>query len=60
MPNDGEVAEFYCLGMGELKERLGRGEFMPNAAKVLVEWLVESGEVEGVQLRRRELEFPVM
>lgn len=65
VPSDGEVAEFYCLGVREVKERLRRGEFMPHAAKVLVEWLVRmdwmSEEDDGLNhLRKREFEFPLM
>jgi hypothetical protein len=59
-PNDGEVEGFYCLGMPELRERLEKGEFMPNAAKVLAEWLVGKGEIDEVAMPVRELMFPVM
>ncbi|KAH8599920.1 hypothetical protein B0O99DRAFT_737448 [Bisporella sp. PMI_857] len=62
-PSDGEVSEFYEVGVRELKERLGRGEFMPHAAKTLIEWLVGRGlvELEKRGYRRRSaLEFPLM
>ena len=66
LPSDGEVMEFYRLSVQDLKENLRRGEFMPHAAKVLVEWLVfkeefssEEGEVLR-NLRKREFVFPLM
>lgn len=59
-PNDGEVEEFWCVGMEELRRRLEASEFMPNAAKVLVEWLVGRGLLKGVEMPVRELMFPVM
>jgi hypothetical protein len=60
---DGEAEGFYAMGIEEAKKRLVGDEFMPNAAKVLVDWLVERGHVgvEGIAKRtRRELPFSLM
>lgn len=42
-PADGEVSEFYLWGVEEVQGALGRGEFKPNCAVVLVDFLVKHG-----------------
>lgn len=69
-PKDGEVGEFYLMGVEEVKAALGRGEFKTNSAVVMVDFLVrhgllgagEVGEgalVELAQRMHRRLPFPV-
>lgn len=68
IPRDGEVEEFYCLTVEEVKETLMRGEYKTNSAAVMLDWLVRhehlSRDVEGYvdieQRMRRKLEFPLM
>ena len=42
-PLDGEVESFELIGVGEVRERMGRGEFKPNCAVVLLDFLVRQG-----------------
>ncbi|MGH8704649.1 MAG: DUF4743 domain-containing protein [Burkholderiales bacterium] len=57
---DGEVAEFLCLGMPELIERLAGGEFTADAGAVAIDWLARQGSLEsdaklaGLLVRLRE------
>ncbi|KAF2859424.1 hypothetical protein K470DRAFT_249400 [Piedraia hortae CBS 480.64] len=44
--NDEEVEVFHEMGVEEVKERLGRGEFAPAAALVVLHWLVRGQFVE--------------
>ena len=45
-PRDGEVEEFYCWGVEEVRAAMGRGEFNPNCALYLVDFLVRHGLLE--------------
>ncbi|KAG2420959.1 hypothetical protein HFD88_000573 [Aspergillus terreus] len=67
-PGDGEVAEFRLWGVEEVVAALRRGEFKPNSAVVVVDFLVRHGVVtpenerdyvEIVARLHRRLEFPV-
>lgn len=69
-PKDGEVKEFYLMGIEEVKRALKRGEFKTNSAVVMVDFFVRQGFVtaeevgEGVlvevsQRMHRRLPFPV-
>jgi hypothetical protein len=40
---DGEVEEFVLVDMGELRERLERGEFRPASACVMIDFMVRHG-----------------
>ncbi|KAH7355291.1 thiamine pyrophosphokinase-related protein-like protein [Rhexocercosporidium sp. MPI-PUGE-AT-0058] len=66
-PCDGEVEEFFLWGVEEVREALGRGEFKPNCAMVMLDFFVRWGfltkENEGdyeeiVRRLHRDLEFP--
>lgn len=66
-PADGEVSEFYLWGVEAVQAALGRGEFKPNCAVVLVDFLVRHGVltaeneadyVEIVARLHRRLPFP--
>jgi 8-oxo-dGTP pyrophosphatase MutT (NUDIX family) len=69
-PRDGEVEEFYCWSVSEVRAALKRGEFKTNSAGVMVDWLRRHGllgegskrevEAEIERRMRRELEFPLM
>lgn len=67
-PRDGEVENFYCWSVREVKEALRRGEFKGNSGAVMIDWLegrdmlgLEQGIGEQVAQRmRRILEFPHM
>ena len=53
-PLDGEVESFELMGVREVRERMGKGEFKPNCAVVLLDFLVRQGvltaeEEEGGQ-----------
>lgn len=43
VPGDGEVEEFELVDMEELRGRLGRGEFRPASACVMIDFLVRHG-----------------
>jgi len=67
-PRDGEVETFYLWGVERVREALGRGEFKPNCAVVMVDFLVRHGCLTGENERdfervvgrlRRELPFPM-
>ena len=68
-PQDGEVESFELIGVEEVRERMGRGEFKPNCAVVILDFLVRHGilkadDEEGEYMsvcsrlhRRLEVEF---
>ncbi|KAI5927898.1 hypothetical protein F4810DRAFT_162710 [Camillea tinctor] len=45
VPGDGEVEGFAKMGVREVRERLLRGEFKPDAAAVLIDFLMRHGVV---------------
>jgi len=63
-PKDGEVECFYLWTVEKCLEALGKGEFKPNCAIVVLDFLVRwsaLGGEEGEEIRRRvhrKLEFP--
>ncbi|KAI9754464.1 MAG: Ras GTPase [Chaenotheca gracillima] len=67
-PSDDEVQEFYLWDVEQVKAALGRGEFKPNCALVLVDFFVRHGlisrETEGpgfmdmISKMHRKLDFP--
>lgn len=65
MPNDGEVAEFLTMTPDEVKAALLAGEFKPNSAIVMIDFLrrfgyVDDEEYAGVdELCHRKLLAPV-
>ena len=67
-PNDEEVENFELLPVAELRQALGRGEFKPNCALVLLDFFVRHGiltpgndrdYVEIVTRLHRRFHFPV-
>jgi 8-oxo-dGTP pyrophosphatase MutT (NUDIX family) len=67
-PNDEEVEAFHLLGVDEVLEALGKAEFKPNCAVVMIEFLIRHGYItrenerhyaEIVQRCHRRLEFPM-
>lgn len=67
-PNDSEVEGFELLGVEEVRQRLGRGEFKPNCALVIIDFLVRHGILTFEKEKRyaeilsrlhRRLEFPM-
>ena len=66
-PNDSEVEEFYLLGVEEVKEALGKGQFKPNCALVILDFFIRWGVLtkeneenfdEIMRRLHRDLEFP--
>ncbi|KAL2070338.1 hypothetical protein VTL71DRAFT_13364 [Oculimacula yallundae] len=66
-PKDGEVEEFYLMGVKEVQERLRAGEFKPNCAAAMLDFFIRWGvltaenEKDFEEIRRRlhrVLEFP--
>lgn len=66
-PGDDEVEEFYLWSVGEVREAMGKGEFKPNCAVVMLDFLIRHGFVsaeeekdyiEIVSRVHRVLEFP--
>ena len=66
-PNDDEVETFYLWTVEEVKAALGRGEFKPNCALVLLDFFVRHGflkaenepdYIEIVSRLHRRLPFP--
>ncbi|KAJ1961119.1 hypothetical protein IWQ62_003976 [Dispira parvispora] len=45
VPNDGEVDSFQLLSMDELKRRILDGEFKPNCAMIIIDFLIRHGVV---------------
>ncbi|KAG9243120.1 NUDIX hydrolase domain-like protein [Calycina marina] len=62
VPSDGEVEAFQAISVEDVKRKLKDREFMPNAAKVLVEWLGRKGQIaeEDISLEQRKIVFPLM
>ena len=66
-PSDGEVANFELKTVAEAQEALKNGEFKPNCAMVLLDFLVrhgtltpaDAGYIEIVARLHRRLEFPM-
>jgi isopentenyldiphosphate isomerase len=67
-PNDSEVETFYLWDVARVKEALSRGEFKPNCALVLLDFLIRHGQltvdeepdyIEIVSRLHRRLEFPL-
>ncbi|KAK3710098.1 hypothetical protein LTR37_010529 [Vermiconidia calcicola] len=44
-PCDEEVAEFYCMSIGEVQKALLRSEFKPDSGAVLVDFLIRHGVI---------------
>jgi 8-oxo-dGTP pyrophosphatase MutT (NUDIX family) len=66
-PNDSEVEQFYLWTVEEVQEALGKGEFKPNCALLMLDFfirhriLTEENEKDYAEIKRRlhrELEFP--
>lgn len=66
-PNDSEVEQFYLWTVEEVQEALGKGEFKPNCALLVLDFfirhgiLTEENEKDYEEIKRRlhrELEFP--
>lgn len=66
-PNDNEVEAFYLWSVEEVREAMGRGEFKPNCALLMVDFFIRWGivtaenEVDFEEIKRRlhrKLEFP--
>ena len=66
-PCDDEVEEFYLWNVGEVQHALAEGQFKPNCAMVLLDFLIrhgiltvenEPGYVEIVSRMHRKLPFP--
>ncbi|KAJ1656612.1 hypothetical protein IWQ61_003839 [Dispira simplex] len=45
IPNDGEVDSFQLFSMDELKHRIFGGEFKPNSAMIIIDFLIRHGVV---------------
>lgn len=67
-PGDDEVEEFHLWGVDEVKQALGRGEFKPNTALVMIDFFIRHGiitqrderdYIELVSRLHRKLEFPM-
>lgn len=43
--NDEEVKEFYLMGVEEIKESLGKGEWKTNSACVMIDFFVRHGAI---------------
>ncbi|KAI1106817.1 NUDIX hydrolase domain-like protein [Jackrogersella minutella] len=44
-PNDDEVEVFYCMGVEEVQRALLDGEFKPDSAAVLIDFLIRHGVI---------------
>jgi 8-oxo-dGTP pyrophosphatase MutT (NUDIX family) len=67
VPEDGEVKEFYLMGVEEIREALSRGEFKTNSAVVMLDFFIRHGIITGdneknyveiMQRMHRRLPFP--
>jgi isopentenyldiphosphate isomerase len=67
-PSDDEVAGFECLGVEDVRKALANGEFKPNCAVIMIDFMMRHGMVTekddgyveiGARLHRR-LEFPLV
>lgn len=45
VPVDGEVSEFYCWPLDEVRRRIAAGEFKPNCAVVIVDFMIRHGVI---------------
>jgi 8-oxo-dGTP pyrophosphatase MutT (NUDIX family) len=68
-PGDDEVEEFYLWSIDEVKDAMRKGEFKPNCALVVLDFLVRHGFltsendrdfIEIVSRLHRRLEFPTL
>ncbi|KAJ4368150.1 hypothetical protein N0V83_006506 [Neocucurbitaria cava] len=68
-PGDDEVEEFYLWSVEEVQEAMKKGEFKPNCALVVLDFLVRHGiltsenekdYIEIVSRLHRRLEFPTL
>ncbi|EDU42109.1 thiamine pyrophosphokinase [Pyrenophora tritici-repentis] len=68
-PGDDEVDEFYLWSVEEVQEAMRKGEFKPNCALVVLDFLVRHGilttenerdYIEIVSRLHRKLEFPTL
>ncbi|KAF2473842.1 thiamine pyrophosphokinase-related protein-like protein [Lindgomyces ingoldianus] len=68
-PGDDEVEEFYLWTVGEVQDAMARGEFKPNCALVMLDFLIRHGVltseneqdyIEIVSRLHRRLEFPTL
>ncbi|OSS45020.1 hypothetical protein B5807_09200 [Epicoccum nigrum] len=68
-PGDDEVEEFYLWSVEEVQEAMAKGEFKPNCAVVVLDFLVRHGIlteanerdfIEIVSRLHRRLEFPTL
>ncbi|KAI4938322.1 hypothetical protein J4E85_000762 [Alternaria conjuncta] len=68
-PGDDEVEEFYLWSVEEVQEGMKKGEFKPNCALVVLDFLVRHGilttenerdYIEIVSRLHRKLEFPTL
>lgn len=66
-PNDSEVEQFYLWTVEEVQEAMGKGEFKPNCAMLMLDFfirhgiLTEENEKDYGEIKKRlhrELEFP--
>ncbi|KAJ1914977.1 hypothetical protein H4219_004552 [Mycoemilia scoparia] len=46
-PNDGEVGAFYLWSLDEIKSRLLAGEFKPNCAVCVIDFMIRHGHING-------------
>jgi 8-oxo-dGTP pyrophosphatase MutT (NUDIX family) len=68
-PGDDEVEEFYLWSVEEVQEAMRKGEFKPNCAMVVLDFLIRHGiltteserdYIEIVSRLHRKLEFPTL
>jgi hypothetical protein len=68
-PGDDEVEEFYLWSIDEVKQAMENGEFKPNCALVVLDFLIRHGFltnendrdfIEIVSRLHRRLEFPTL
>lgn len=43
---DGEVEEFFCWPINKVKERIASGEFKPNCAIIILDFLIRHGVIK--------------
>ncbi|ORX89332.1 hypothetical protein K493DRAFT_410500 [Basidiobolus meristosporus CBS 931.73] len=44
-PNDGEVDCFYLWDLAEVRQHIGAGEFKPNCALVIIDFMIRHGHI---------------
>ncbi|KAK2599016.1 hypothetical protein QQS21_005551 [Conoideocrella luteorostrata] len=68
VPNDGSVEAFALMTVAEIKRALSNGEFKPNCALVMLDFLIRHGQIKAehepdyeeiCSRLHRNLEFPV-